>query len=105
MGSWLAKVLPRSALTAGGSTLVVVVALAAGGVVARSSETSPPGVIPVGGAQSAPPGGSATTAGSTGTFSGIVLPDPLIARSPATSGDQRGQEDDHLRRGAGHAGR
>ncbi len=78
MGSWLAKVLPRSALTAGGSTLVVIVALAAGGVAARSSEVSPPGVIPVGGAQSAPRGGSATTAGSTGTFSGIVLPDLLI---------------------------
>ena len=81
MGSWLAKVLPRSALTVGGpilAGLAVVVALTAGGVAARSSETSRSGVIPLGGAPPAAPSRPATAAGPTGTFSGIVLPDLLI---------------------------
>jgi len=106
MGSWLERIrcragpvcsrsvqragsLPRSAALAVGSVLcgvIVVVALAAGGVAARSSQTRGSGVVPVGSAASAPRPGPAGSAGLTGAFTGIVLPDLLIVMPSGLTG-------------------
>jgi hypothetical protein len=84
-----AVALPRSALLAGGSILaglVVMVALTVGGVAAHSSDTSQSGVVPVGSANTATAPRPAGTAGLTGAFSGIVLPDLLIVMPSGLTG-------------------